>query len=182
MLLTLWDEILSFEDDSSIVSGVLKFLTTEKDSSERIEDFGFLSSENDSTSTSKFGVVGLEILSSKADSSCSSKFGVDGLEFLSSMADSSCTSNFGVDGLWILLSKADSSFTSKFSVDGNCSADLPNRFSNFSISEFGTGINDEGMLGGNCVGRFGAEMNDEEACLEKENGVALLKLRDDDGS
>ena len=41
------------------------------------------------------------------------------------------------------------------------------------------------MLGGICLGRFGAEMNDElemVACPEKEKGVALLKLQDEDGS
>jgi hypothetical protein len=41
------------------------------------------------------------------------------------------------------------------------------------------------MLGGICLGRFGAAMNDGlemVASLEKEKGVALLKLLDEGGS
>ena len=100
-------------------------------------------------------------------------------------SDSSCTSKFGVDGLEFLSSKDNSSCTSKFGVDGNCNTDLPNRFSKFSISENGTGFSDEGMLGGVCLGRFGAEMNGKlemVASLEKEKGFALLELRDEKGS
>ena len=93
------------------------------------------------------------------------------------MNDSSC----GIDWNLFLSTKNDSSF----SIDGNLDSDLPNRFSRFSISEFGNRSNNEGRLGGFCLGRFGAELNDEvemEALLENEKGVVLLKLKDEDGS
>ena len=74
-------------------------------------------------------------------------------------------------------------FTSKFGVDGDWDTDLPNRFSNFWILESGAGSNVEGMLGGICLGGFGAGMNgklEKVACPVKEKSVALLKLQDED--
>ena len=85
------------------------------------------------------------------------------MEFLSLEDNSSCTSNFGVDGKW--------------------DTDLPNRFSNFWISESGAGSDVEGMLGGLCLVGFGARMNGKlgkVACPVKEKGVLLLRLLDED--